>query len=104
MDRRPSGSSTWFQEYARVQDSGRVEFVFDRGQHSHPQLADFRIKPWPVRGADCVVMSDGPAGGNDGVGDIPLRPVPLGNRILRLFAEHGEIQRSDGAIDVRDMT
>src|SRR5258705_8828329 len=68
-------------QLARVEDSRRIEHCLDRAQHLDAEIADLVAHPRPVVGADGVMMGDGGAGADHGVGSRGLGRAPLLDRV-----------------------
>ena len=77
--------------------------AFSARSSSSAELADLVAEVGRVVAADRVVVGDRAAGGDDRARGRVLGRAPLGDRIGLLAAEHGEVQRRAGGIQVRDV-
>src|SRR4051794_5375207 len=90
-------------QLAGVEDPGRVEQGLHRPQHLDAESSDLVGHPGAVVGADGVVVRDRRTAGDEGVTRGCLGLLPLGNRVLRLSREDGEVERRALPVEVRDV-
>src|SRR5215211_4193763 len=91
------------QQLPRVHDPGGVEALLRGPQHLDAERAGLRGEPLAVVAADRVMVRDRAAVRQDRLRGRRLGGAPLGERVLLLACQEGEVERGARPVQVRHM-